>query len=644
MALFVAFLLAAVCVASSGEYRPRLLSSADALTTTPVAHPAHLAVEVEVEGVQELGEGKTEPAPTAVFVPVNPSAPKPPTVTVKTLLPKFTKKLTDKYSAANGGKQPSVRARLEINRLAVIAAAKSINDSQQAKDATEAANRKLKRTHAQLEHDYMVVTKTEQNLDYAAQKAYVRADAKVAKRLKVYHKSLNKSEKMSEEDKMLKLTDRNAVSDKKYIQKQIRKYKALNTVAVTNEEKSKDYVSNAKGLEKKTLAKAEMSKVETKKYNNMLNSVEMHEAKARLKMRQARISAEFENGNARKVGMLLSRLTAKRDTVKRFTANLRKKSGQDFKAARAGIAKAKSEYAAAKAKYDEYTKKAGELEEAYQGTLKTIKLARMTVVNSIDAGNSAAAIQAAERHKVFTTMKNNDKKKVDNMDLKAKSQQLLMNTALSNLAKAEALETVARKQIDMVKEHEVTMAAQNGKITLLKAEVTKHKDSAKASGKEAHEHYLKLKGMRRTLREERNDAQARDRYANHISLPMTKRMQEKAKMKYARDRFANKSEQDDIHKFRQDATQITINARNARKKRTSMKKALKLSVANTFELKRKLQKAEGQRDKTLDRNKKKMKQMRSRLADAERHFNGAGGKDMAMDELMQKLNTDRPKA
>merc|ERR1711871_1176369 len=611
-ALFVAFLLAAVCTASS--------------------------VEVQELGVQELGEAKVVPPPTSVTVMVSPNEPKPPPVTIKTLLPSVVKKLTAKYVANNGGKQPSVRDAIEIKRLAVIDASKQIATSQRAKDAKEAAARKLKRMNRQLEHEYKIVAKTEQNIDYAARKEYVKADANVKRLEKKYHKSLDKSEAMSENNAMYVMQDRNAVKDRKYISKQVKKYKKMNGEAQQNEEKSREYVDKARALEAKTKAKAAMSVVDTKKYNTMLNNVEYHEAQARLKMRQARIKGEFEHTNARKFGMLLSRLTAKRDTVKRFTKNLKKKSSEDFKAATAGITNAKAKYAAAKAKYDEYTKKAGELEEAYQGTLKIIRLARMTVVNSIDTGNPAAAIAAAERHKHFDRMKKRDKKKVENMDHKAKTQQLKMNAALADLAKAEALETVARKQIDMVKEHEVTMKAQEAKMSLLKNEVAKHKAAAKAAQREAHEHYLKRKGMRRHVREERNSAQTRERYAPHISLPMSKRMQEKAKLKYARDKFRNKAEQDDIRALQKDRVQIAINARNARKKSKRMAKRLKIAIDNTWEDKKLLAKAEARRNKTLDHNKRKMKEMRDRLTEAENHFKKAGGNDLAIAEVTRKVN------
>merc|ERR1719498_343366 len=205
-----------------------------------------------------------------------------------------------------------------------------------------------------------------------------------------------------------------------------------------------------------------------------------------------------------------------------------------------------------------------------------------------------------------------------------------MNAALADLAKAEALETVARKQIDMVKEHEVTMKAQEAKMAILQAEVNKHKASAEGADKAAHEHYLKLKDMRRRLRGER--------YENHISFPMTKRMQEKAKLKYERDKFRNKAEKDDIRALQKDRVQIAINARDARKKKKALAKNLKIAIADTWQEKKLLEKAEAKRDKTLDHNKKKMKEMRDRLIEAENHFKKAGGNDLAMAEVTQKIN------
>merc|ERR1712196_666032 len=168
-------------------------------------------------GVQELGEAQVVPPPTSVTVMVSPNEPKPPPLTVKTLLPSVVKKLTAKYVANNGGKQPSVRDAIEIKRLAVIEASKQMATSQRAKDAKEAANRKLKRMNRQLEHDYETIHKTEQNVDYAARKAYVKADARVKLLEKKYHHALDKSEALSEKDAMYEMQDRNAVKDRKYI-------------------------------------------------------------------------------------------------------------------------------------------------------------------------------------------------------------------------------------------------------------------------------------------------------------------------------------------------------------------------------------------------------------------------------------------
>merc|ERR1712196_121089 len=111
-----------------------------------------------------------------------------------------------------------------------------------------------------------------------------------------------------------------------------------------------------------------------------------------------------------------------------------------------------------------------------------------------------------------------------------------------------------------------------------------------------------------------------------------------AKLKYERDKFRNKAEQDDIRALQKDRVQIAINARDARKKKKAMAKNLKIAIADTWQEKKLREKAEAKRNKTLDHNKKKMKEMRDRLIEAENHFKKAGGNDLAMAEVTQKIN------
>ena len=79
-ALFVAFLLAAVCTASSGECRccrTPLIASPQGQFRCRSPHLPPIAVEVQELGVQELGEAQVVPPPTSVTVMVSPNEPKP---------------------------------------------------------------------------------------------------------------------------------------------------------------------------------------------------------------------------------------------------------------------------------------------------------------------------------------------------------------------------------------------------------------------------------------------------------------------------------------------------------------------------------------------------------------------------------------
>jgi len=583
----------------------------------------NMSVEVDGDAVAQLGEGGKPP--TSVSVEVSPTAPKAPEPTIATLLPKQLKRLTGKFMANNGGKAPTVRDNIELKRLAVLAAAKEITDSQQSKDALEKANRMEARLNRRLKHDYKTIFKVEQNQDYAARKAYVRADMQVQDVEKAANKLKTKVEKKKENAAMYRTHDENASGDRKHMQGMVDKAKGEYDTTQLDVEKAREYVDNAKSLILKRKARKENKAVDVKKWNNFLDNIEVHEAKARLEYRQAKITKEFEMENARKVGMLLSSLTAKRDAIKRFTKSLGQKATLDFKAARAGIAKAKADYNGAKAKYDEFTQKAGEAEEKYQETLRIIEHFKMQVVNAIDSGNSAAAIQGAEKHKSLLKHEVRDQKDVRKWDLKAKTKQLMMNAAISDLNKAEALETVARKQKDMVKEHRVTMKAQNQKIAMLTTEVKKHTDAGKEAAKKAKAAYYKVKGMRKKARFERNDAQAQERYAEHIGIPMAKRMEQKANLKYNRVNFKSKNEADNLSALQKAKTQITIRAMKSRKELRNGKASLKQAIKFSQAKQKVLAKAEAKRDETLAHNRKKMKEMKARLKEAEAHFAKATG-------------------
>lgn len=592
--LFVVALLALVCVSQSVE------------------------VEDEVRALEAN-------APKSMKVEVSPSAPALPEPGIKELLPKHIKLLTKKFIAENGGKAPSVRDDIEIKRLAVLAAAKEINDSTQAKDALEQAARREQRLNRQIEHDHKTIFKTEQNMDYAARKAYVAADSAVIQQEKKTNKLMTKEEKLMELQADRESTGRSANKDRKHVQKQLNKAKQEYKVVGAKLLKAQEHADSAKQLYRLAKAKISGKKAQVKKENTFLDNVEAHEAQARLEYRQAKITKEFEEENARKVKHLLSRLTAKRNAIQRFTKSLSFKAEADFKTARAGIDKAKKDYQGAKIQYDKFTQKAGEYQEDYEESLKLVKLAKLNVVNAIDSGNNAAAIKDAEKHKGLKKREIRDLKKVRKEDFKSKGQQHYMNAALAELTKSEALETVARKQKDMVKQHKVTLRAQKAKISLLKAEAAKHTEAGKAAARTARAALLKVKTLRTRAFERRNNAQKAERYAENIEVPAATRIREKADTKLARTTFKSKAELDDIATLNDDKTQITINAKKARKDFRTSKKAMKTVKKKVVRAKAKLDGLEAKREETLERNKVKMAAIKSRLKQAEDHFKKAKG-------------------
>jgi len=594
-ALFVVAMLAFVCVGHSAE------------------------VEEEVATLSEGG------APKAVVVEVSPNAPNVAEPTIKQLLPKHKKILTKNFIANNGGKQPSVRDDIEIERLATLAAAKEINDTTQAKDAYEQAARQAKRLNAQIEHDHKTIFKTEQNLDYAARKQYLRADSDVIQQEKKVNALVDKEEKLKEKRAADDARARSANVDRKFIQKQVNAAKQAYKSVAKKLVAAKEHAENAKQLDRMSRSRVVQKQAEVKKVNKFMDNIEAHEARARLKYRQAKITKEFEEENARKVKHLLSRLTAKRDSIARFTRTLSTKAEADFKTAMAGIAKAKSDYQKAKTEYDKFTKKAGKYQAEYEESVKLVNLAKMSVVNSIDAGNHAAAIRAAEKHKGLKKREKRDLKKVSTEDFKAKGQQHYMNAAISELTKSEALETVARKQKDMVKQHKVTLRAQSAKIQMLQAEVDKHVEAGKAAARTAREFLLKVKVMRSKALEDRNDAQTIERRSENIDVPMAGRLREKADTKLKRVDYRSKNDLDDIATLNNDKVQITIGAQKARKAFRLSKDKFKTLKKKVLKAKSKLDGLKVIRKATLERNKQKMEQIKARVKQAEDHFKQAKG-------------------
>merc|ERR1711871_1114470 len=182
-------------------------------------------------------------------------------------------------------------------------------------------------------------------------------------------------------------------------------------------------------------------------------------------------------------------------------------------------------------------------------------------------GKDSQAIKAAENYSSLKKKENKDKSKVDKEDIKAKGQNKMMGAAMAELAKAEALETAARKQKELVKQHRITMRTQVEKISFLKNEVRKHKEKAEEADKRAKDALHRLKTMRKKAIREKKQAKARARFAKVVDLPMGDRAKKKAEDVLKRDRFNEKAEEDNIATLQREAREYYLEARKMRKAR-----------------------------------------------------------------------------
>merc|ERR1711871_1120940 len=168
-------------------------------------------------------------------------------------------------------------------------------------------------------------------------------------------------------------------------------------------------------------------------------------------------------------------------------------------------------------------------------------------------GKDSQAIKAAENYSSLKKKENKDKSKVDKEDIKAKGQNKMMGAAMAELAKAEALETAARKQKELVKQHRITMRTQVEKISFLKNEVRKHKEKAEEADKRAKDAMYRVKNMRKDAVRNREEAMARERYAENIDRPLASRAKKKAIVQLRRHKFLEKEQEDNISTAQKEA-------------------------------------------------------------------------------------------
>jgi len=556
----------------------------------------------------------------SIVVPIQPGLAKSPEPTIETLMPKHIKKQTEKFQTANDGKTPSKLEEIELKRLAVQSAADEINSMQQTKDALEIAKQGHARLIRQIKRDKETIDTISKNEEYAARKAYGAADRKVKFFEGKYNKRQTKAEKA-----IAKLNEEKEHTKLAYEKRMKAKKESLVARGRLVEEQKKvdddaEAVMKGKTILAKSISTVEESKDTVMKKTDFLNNIEAHESDARLQYRQAKIQKEYEEDDAGKVSMLLKRLSAKKRAVFKFTKNLNLKSQRDFRAAEAGIEKAKADYAKAKGQYDDFTKKAGKYEKKLIDTQRLVRLAKNGVVMGIHQGRDSMAIKSAENYSSLKKKETKDKVKVDAEDINAKGQNKLMGAAMSELAKAEALESVARKQKEMVKQHRITMRSQVEKIDFLKNEVKKHTEKAEDADKRAKDALHKVKNMRKDAIRHRDEARARERYAEHIDDPMAKRALHKATKIYDRNKISEKIEYDNISELSKDMRDAIIKARTLKKKRDLTKEFMEKAVSRAKHAKKQMTDAENKRDKTLSHNKAKMKAINERLDLAAKAF------------------------
>merc|ERR1711939_814120 len=194
-----------------------------------------------------------------------------------------------------------------------------------------------------------------------------------------------------------------------------------------------------------------------------------------------------------------------------------------------GIAKAKGDYAKAKGKYDKFTKKAAKWQAKKDKTIKLKKAANQGVVLGLSMGKDDKAISSAENHTYLRKVEGKDTKKVDANDIKAKGQNKMMGASMKELEKAEALDTVSRKEGVRVKPNRQTMSAQVKKIAFYKKEVAEHEKTAADAKKRADKALHRAKTIRETTETKLQKAKARQRWLKNVDIPLAIKAGKKAK-------------------------------------------------------------------------------------------------------------------
>merc|ERR1719247_1846714 len=544
-------------------------------------------------------------------------APEP---TVKALTPKHEEIQKSKWKKTHKGKVLTKSALTEIKRVAKVAASKEINQARRNKVALKKARRQEKELIRQVKKNRKFASQVEANRQYSAQQSR-RKEARVEK---AAARKLRRRTKKEEKAAALAIR---AQYEAEHAGELAKKAKAATVKARDHllrtqrqDEMNADSVTKAGVILAKHNAEIETQQEAVHRAKHVLEHIEDHEEAAHMEVNEAKIKADFEEADARKVSHLLKKLMAKKAAVDKFTKTLHLKS-----------------------KLDKFTKEAAKYESKLTHTKKLIKEANQGVVLGLSMGKSAKAIKSAENHSYLRKVESKMAQKVDKADVKAKGQNKLMGASMQELEKAEALDTVARKEADRVKQNRATVKAQVKKIAFFKSEVAAHKQSAEKAKRRAALALHRAKTIRSNAETTVKKGEARLRWLRSVVVPFGVRAQKKAKnakriskqkVKEAKDKLS-----DAVVSERRLAllAQKQVNGKNAakeklQKKKVKMKSATKqkrrasdAQKNTTFKLNKKMAQNKKLEAKLKGLQKKKQSKPRSKPKVAKRK----GGKELA---------------
>lgn len=626
MAAFMALASVSSCVASM---------EVDAIEVPGFTEDMERAL---VDSFLEEAEGM-KPRTVEVAMPTNPAS--PPEPTIASLLPKHLKIATSDYQKDNGGKMPDDQGKLEVHRVAVNSAAQEINEQKMAQKALKEAQKKLRRLKKDVNRDQAQIKQVELNENYAMKKAFQAADRQV-KYLKskadLRHEAATEQlEKMKDtEERVKKAIQEGHGVDEALIEAKQRYLEANDALKVSDQKNYKANTILAKT--KHVISNARKTALRKKQF---LDNVESHKAKEMLNWRASTQLASYEKGDAQKVGLLLSKLTAKRDAVYKYVKSLEAKTQRDVTASDASIQKAKEDYAEAKSSHAHYKHLVEVYRKKYRKSVKLEKDSRMGVIDGIEDKAYSNALTAARNYNNLDKNEDKWRGRIESAKFHAEQQKDLIGVAEADLERGKALKTKAAKQQYLIDQKKITMRRQLEKIDFLKKQVKKHTTSATNAQVAARRALERAENMEKDAVLARDQAVSRERFVNVIDIPIAKKMSKSAKAEVKRDVQFENEERAEIHQLDRDKRTEALKVKTAKRHERKEDASLQQKLLKARYAKKQLTKAESERDATLAANKEKLRVIKKRLTDAVANFAKAASnpaEEAALAELGEDLD------